>query len=107
MDEISKTKMEKESLETIAGKAPVTSERKINTDFDCSVPKAYMARALAAVDADHPFGTSSDFHRPDDMSVLQQHVSFFDRNKDGIIYPWETYQGLLLSFPLFLALHSF
>ncbi|EHA8590802.1 putative peroxygenase 4 [Cocos nucifera] len=28
-----------------------------------------------------------------DLTALQKHVVFFDRNKDGIIYPWETFRG--------------
>lgn len=31
---------------------------------------------------------------PSEQNALQKHVFYFDRNQDGIIYPWETFQGM-------------
>jgi peroxygenase len=37
---------------------------------------------------------TTDGRDRESMSILQKHVEFFDRNKDGWIYPRETFEGL-------------
>ncbi|KAK1379734.1 Peroxygenase 2 [Heracleum sosnowskyi] len=78
-----------DSMATEAHMDPVTTQRKIRNNLEDSLSKP--SRALVAADTDHPTGTVGSKNHG--KSVLQQHVSYFDKNNDGIVYPWETYAG--------------
>ncbi|PIA36266.1 hypothetical protein AQUCO_03400281v1 [Aquilegia coerulea] len=81
-------------MATVAPQVPSTANLKIRTDLEAFIPKPYLARALVCPDIEHPIGISAGKIKSQDMTVLQQHVAFFDRNGYGLVYPWETYQGL-------------
>lgn len=74
---------------------PVTYERPVETDdLDKYIEKPHVPRPHSAPSKENPKGKPQPREELKRLSVMQQHVAFFDRNCDGIIYPWETFAGL-------------
>ncbi|CAK0785462.1 hypothetical protein CVIRNUC_008671 [Coccomyxa viridis] len=67
---------------------PVTITRPPSSETS-KIKHPELPRANKAVSAEKPDGGSTASNR----SVLQQHVDFFDTDRDGLIYPMDTYRG--------------
>ncbi|WOK91933.1 hypothetical protein Cni_G00624 [Canna indica] len=64
-------------------------------------PRTSPDRKFCGMDCALQFGqrqgwisSKGDSSKAEEQSALQKHVSFFDKNNDGIIYPSETYNGM-------------
>ncbi|RKF84031.1 putative peroxygenase 3 [Golovinomyces cichoracearum] len=71
--------------------------------------QAGTARANEAASFEAPYGTKKGDYAFNnrDKTVLQQHISFFDPDNDGTIWPLDTFHGFrLLGFNLFLSILS-
>ena len=91
-----------QTFSTQLSTVPVTQQRPVAVDLDKKMAQPAVARANSAPSIDHPEGTPN---APQTRSVLQQHVDFFDRNKDGMIDMYETFTGFrALGFNLLISL---
>lgn len=64
--------------DTVAPNAPITYDLPVPVDLDSKMESPSVSRAQVAATPERPQG-SADFKDPQGMSVLQQHVEFWDR----------------------------
>lgn len=81
-----------DSIVTSVPGVPVTVQRTPALGLDKVLPQPGVARANKAISTECPSGSPAHLAR-EDYTVIQQHVDFFDRDNDGIIWPWDTFIG--------------
>ncbi|QSZ31042.1 hypothetical protein DSL72_000603 [Monilinia vaccinii-corymbosi] len=94
-------------FQTAIKECPVTEERLPFMEKGKKVLRdPGTARANEAASTEAPNGTEKDDYaeRNKHLTVLQQHVNFFDRDQDGIIYPLDTYTSMRrLTYPIWFS----
>jgi hypothetical protein len=112
--------------------APPTQERPYRLDTDQKIVRPYVARASVAPSVEQPNGTTSYVKRYQDYvshydpwslshklkylllkSVMQQHCIYWDRDEDGVIWPYDTWVGFrnlgfnfIFSFLAVIVIHT-
>ncbi|EGY20893.1 caleosin domain-containing protein [Verticillium dahliae VdLs.17] len=108
-DDRTTVKHAQNKIVTSIDEVPVTVERKpfIQPEENQRLLHAGTARANLAPTYDQPKGTTDNNWAMDHrhQTVLQQHVEFFDQDRDGVIWPMDTFRGFhRLGFHLLLSL---
>ncbi|KAM4057041.1 caleosin related protein [Hirsutella rhossiliensis] len=87
----------KPGVVTSIPEVPITVQRKpfVQPDDKVRLPHAGTARASLAATYERPDGTAQGgwAERHQNQTVLQQHVEFFDQDRDGVIWPVDTFKG--------------
>jgi peroxygenase len=82
------------NIVTSLPEVPITVKRRLPDNLDQSLPNPGLPRANVAASKEHPQGSPTKHNKPIPRStVLQQHSSFWDEDKDGVLWPGETYRG--------------
>ncbi|RHZ87303.1 hypothetical protein Glove_37g54 [Diversispora epigaea] len=103
--------MEDDGVITSIPQVKVTVERPVPPGLQDTLGNAGLPRATIAASREKPEGTERRHIR--DRTVLQQHVDFFDEDRDRVIRPFDTIKGLrklgfnfILSILFTIAIHS-
>ncbi|GAA6040435.1 hypothetical protein JCM8097_004548 [Rhodosporidiobolus ruineniae] len=73
----------------------ITEDRPVPEDLAEKIAQPWVARANIAASVEKPYGTTEGGYakKHADKPVLKQHVLFWDKDQDNIIWPLDTWRG--------------